>query len=458
MPQGEVSYFHSVRLETDRCKGCTNCIKRCPTEAIRVRDGKAKIIEERCIDCGECIRVCQNHAKVAVTDTLARLAEFDYNIALPAPSLFGQFRGDTSPARVLAALIELGFDDVFEVALAADAVTVAIREALKNDARPRPLIGSACPAVIRLLQVRFPGLLGRIVDVESPMEIAARLARQRASAATGISPERIGTFFISPCPAKMTAAKQPVGQERSAVSGVISIATIFPDILSKLAGAACVPALQRASGLGLGWGRAGGECQAIGAGSLLQVDGIHSVIDVLEEIEKGKLGEVDYLEAQACIGGCIGGPLVVENPFIARVRLRTLAAAVSGEISRDALDVGSAGYRDGSLRINYRIEPRPVLKLDDDVARAIEKMERLEETVKTLPGLDCGSCGSPSCRALAEDIVRGTAVETDCVFRLRDRVQELAEEVLLLARKVPPAMGTRAPRPKTGPAEDGGDQ
>lgn len=465
MPQGEVSYFHSVRLETDRCKGCTNCIKRCPTEAIRVRDGKAKIIEERCIDCGECIRVCQNHAKVAVTDTLARLAEFAYNIALPAPSLFGQFRGDTSPARVLSALIELGFDDVFEVALAADAVTVAIREALKKDARPRPLIGSACPAVIRLLQVRFPALLDRVVDVESPMEIAARLARQRASAATGISPERIGTFFISPCPAKMTAAKQPVGQERSAVSGVIAIAAIFPDVLARLGRADGVPTRQgapgprqRASGLGLGWGRAGGECQAIGQGSLLQVDGIHSVIDVLEEIEKGKLEEVDYLEAQACIGGCIGGPLVVENPFIARVRLRTLAAGVCSEMSRDAQVVGSGGYHDGSLRINYRIEPRPVLKLDDDVARAIEKMERLEETVKTLPGLDCGSCGSPNCRALAEDIVRGTAVETDCVFRLRDRVQELAEEVLLLARKVPPAMGVRASRSKSGMVEDGGDQ
>ncbi|MGE5560836.1 MAG: [Fe-Fe] hydrogenase large subunit C-terminal domain-containing protein [Chloroflexota bacterium] len=454
MPQGEPAYFHSVRLDTDRCKGCTNCIKRCPTEAIRVRGGKAMIIEERCIDCGECIRVCQNHAKLAVTDTLARLNEFDYSIALPAPSLFGQFKGDIHPARVLAALVELGFDSVFEVALAADAVTVAIREALQRDSRPRPLIASACPAVIRLMQVRFPGLLSRIVDVESPMEIAARVARARAAATTGLRPDRIGTFFISPCPAKMTAAKQPVGQERSAVSGVLSIASIFSDVLKKLTAGASDPSLQRASGPGLGWGRAGGECQAIGRGSLLQVDGIHSVIAVLEEVEKGKLQEVDYLEAQACVGGCIGGPLTVENPFIARVRLRTLAETLNGDTSDEARELGETGYRNGALRIRYEIEPRPVMKLDADVARAIAKMDRLEATLKRLPGLDCGSCGSPTCRSLAEDIVRETALETDCVFRLRNRVQELAEEVLALARKVPPAMGTGDD--KSGSTGEGG--
>ena len=48
------TYFHSVRLDEEKCMGCTNCIKRCPTQAIRVRSGKAHIISERCIDCGTC--------------------------------------------------------------------------------------------------------------------------------------------------------------------------------------------------------------------------------------------------------------------------------------------------------------------------------------------------------------------------------------------------------------------
>ena len=64
----EDKYYHSVRLEKEKCMGCTNCIKRCPTEAIRVHDGKATIMKSRCIDCGECIRACPHSAKRAVTD------------------------------------------------------------------------------------------------------------------------------------------------------------------------------------------------------------------------------------------------------------------------------------------------------------------------------------------------------------------------------------------------------
>jgi len=117
------TYFHSVTLDTDKCKGCTNCIKRCPVEAIRVRDGKAVIVEERCIDCGECIRECPNHAKIAITDSLAQLSEYKYNIALPAPSFFGQFKEQVNIEDVLYAFRGIGFDEVFEVALAATRAT-----------------------------------------------------------------------------------------------------------------------------------------------------------------------------------------------------------------------------------------------------------------------------------------------------------------------------------------------
>ena len=86
----EKKTFHSVRLEKEKCRACTNCLKRCPTEAIRVRGGRAHIIDERCIDCGECIRVCEYHAKIAVTDPLSSISRFRYKLALPAPSLYGQ--------------------------------------------------------------------------------------------------------------------------------------------------------------------------------------------------------------------------------------------------------------------------------------------------------------------------------------------------------------------------------
>ena len=99
------TYFHSVRLDEEKCMGCTNCIKRCPTQAIRVRSGKAHIISERCIDCGECIRVCPHHAKYSHRDSMNRIIEFKYRVALPAPSLYGQFNNLDDIGYVITCLL-----------------------------------------------------------------------------------------------------------------------------------------------------------------------------------------------------------------------------------------------------------------------------------------------------------------------------------------------------------------
>lgn len=432
-------YFHAVRLDADKCKGCTNCIKRCPTEAIRVREGKARIIEERCIDCGECIRVCPNHAKTAFTDDLARREEFDYNIALPAPSLFGQFRQLASPEQVVAALLAMGFDEVFEVPLAADYVTHAVRDYIAEHGAG-PWISSSCPAVVRLIQVRYPELIKYIIPVESPMEVAAFLARRQAVARLGLDESQIGVWFITPCAAKVTAIHQPEGLRRSSADGAFAIKDVYGELLKLLDADPDHKVDFQASGLGLGWGRAGGENVAVAVDNHLAVDGVHSLISLFDEMEMGKLKDIQFFECQACVGGCVGGALTVENPFVARVRLRKLAESLPTEMHTLQDDYSDLG--DPSL-FNFRgpVEPRPIMPLATDMVLAIKKMEQLERINEALPGLDCGACGSPHCRALAEDIVRGIASETDCVIKLRERVRDLAVEMLDLAEKLPPAMG-----------------
>ena len=166
-------FFHSVILDEEQCVGCTNCIKRCPTEAIRVRDGKAVITSERCIDCGECIRVCPHHAKKAHYDSLSVIQEFDYKIALPAPSLYGQFNHLDNIDIVLTGLKALGFDEVFEVSRAAELVSEATRKILRRGDLSKPIISSACPAVVRLIRVRFPDLCSHVLPLNAPMEAAA---------------------------------------------------------------------------------------------------------------------------------------------------------------------------------------------------------------------------------------------------------------------------------------------
>ena len=197
-------FFHSVTLDKDLCVGCTNCIKRCPTQAIRVRAGKAQIISERCIDCGECVRVCPHHAKKARHDGLEMLDKFKYTVALPAPALYGQFNRLDEIDYVLHGLKSLGFDDVFEVSRAAEIVSDATRQLLADGRLKKPVISSACPAVVRLIRVRFPDLCENVLPLRSPMEVAARLAREQAVKNTGLPPEAVGVFFISPCAAKVT--------------------------------------------------------------------------------------------------------------------------------------------------------------------------------------------------------------------------------------------------------------
>lgn len=474
MPEPEIiEYFHSVHLVEDKCKGCVNCIKRCPTEAIRVRDGKAHIIEARCIDCGECVRICPNQAKTVVADSLARLQDFSFNVALPAPAIYSQFREGTQPERVIATLKTIGFDHVVDVAFGADLVGGKIREAIEDPSSIRPLISSACPAVVRLIQVRFPNLVEHVLPIITPMRAAAKLAKLQVHEQFDVPNERIGIWFITPCPGKVSAINEPAGYEDAIITGAIPISEVYPLLREKLLRdpeeiERLTKDLRRGTGLGVGWARSGGENQSINGGRQIAVDGIHSVIQILEDVERGKLSDIDYIEAQACIGGCVGGVLTVENPFITRRRIRLLARdEAANELmqaqSNDALaqehpelvEGGAETDRilaelmanDDWFRHDIPLEPRPTLKLDEDMAKAMRKMDQMAHILDSLPGLDCGSCGAPNCQALAEDVVRGLATEMDCVFKLRERVRQLAGEMVELSEKVPPAMGHTTKKP-----------
>lgn len=413
-------FFHSVTLDSDRCMGCTNCIKRCPTEAIRVRDGKARIISERCIDCGECIRVCPHHAKKAKFDDLSMLNQFPYNIALPAPTLYGQFNHLDDIDIVLTGLKGLGFDDVFEVSRAAELISNATRILLNEKRLPKPVISSACPAVLRLIRVRFPDLCSHVLQLNSPMETAARLARQQAMEQTGLPREKIGVFFITPCPAKVTAVKMPISCQKSEVDGAFAISDIFTRLTAKMEQADFVEPLSHSGIIGVAWASSGGESTALLSDKYLAADGIENAIRVLEELEDEKIRDLDFVELNACSGGCVGGVLCVENAYVARARLQRL---------RCYLPV-SCNHLDGKIPTGMEWQTdllfAPVLKFSEDMNEALRMMADIDRLSAELPGLDCGSCGAPSCRALAEDIVRGQADKNQCIFVMREEIRNVA--------------------------------
>ena len=413
-----MSNVHSVQLDRDQCVGCTNCIKRCPTGAIRVRDEKARINQALCIDCGECVRNCEHHAKIPVYDSLDRMNDFKYKVALPAPSLYGQFNNLDDSNIVLTALRLMGFDMVFEVGSAAEIVSQMSRDYFEAHPEQYPLISTACPTIVKLIKIRFPSLIDHLLPIQPPVEIAATLARRKALKETGLPSEDIGIFFISPCPAKVSALYEPIGVEKTDVDVTLAIKDVYVKLLPFMEEAAKNPMdLARAGRIGVGWGVSGGEAAGLIQERYLAADGIENCIRVLNDLEDQKFSGLEFVELDACAGGCVGGVLTVENPYIAKAKMAALRKYLP--VAMTHVEIPDFGM--WTQEVTYE-EVNP---LGDNFKERIRKMAQVEAQVKKFPGIDCGSCGSPSCFALAEDIVRGEAKETDCIHVLMDYVHKI---------------------------------
>ncbi len=434
-------YYHSVQLNREKCQGCVSCVKLCPTEAIRVRNGKAEILADRCIDCGACASGCPYHAFSVKTDTLEGLSKFVYNIVLPAPSLYSQFPANVPLEDIWQGLHNLGFDEIFDVSLASEYVAKEIENYLKNYTGGRkPLISSTCPAVMRLIQVKFPELIKQVMPVLAPVEAAAIYVKREAAARRQLPTELIGVWFISPCPSKETNIRQSVDVQHTELTGSFSLSEIYGLLLKNMGGSHELN-VRTGSSYGLGWGTYGGELVSAGISNGLSIHGIDNVYDILEQISMNKMPQLDYVECNACQGGCIGGLLAAENKFVAESNLRQRIRQLRQQEPADRQETmartmvlqdfpASAAYR-------KKLVPRPMMQLDDDIMEAMKKFEQMEEVLCSLPGLDCGACGAPSCQGLAEDIVQGKAHEIDCIFKLRASVHKLSQGMLELAKQIP---------------------
>ncbi len=424
---------HSVRIDRRKCVGCTNCIKSCPTEAIRVQRGKAKILEDRCIDCGECLRACPHHAMVAVTTPVGELNLYPYNIVIPCVSLHSQFR-NASREDINGALYAMGFDFIYEEARAAEILAEALRVYLRSGDANFPVISCNCPVVPRLVTTLFPNLIDNLSPFVSATEIAARVAKNEFCEIMQVDRSSVGCYYIAPCSARMTNIRNPLGIEHSDVDGVYSLRDLYATIMEHInANETTQKDIPFPAGsYGMGTAVVGGLSSAVGTEHYLAVDGIYNVMQCLEEIDNERLRKLMLVEASACGGGCVGGPLLFENQFVAKNRNRRMAN------SQPRYDLEKDEHIDkyinsSIIRYDIPFKPRSVMKLSEDIGEAMRMMERMEDIVKRLPGLDCGSCGSPSCHTLAEDIVRGQAVEMDCIFKLRDKLRILAQEMADLA-------------------------
>lgn len=414
------NYQHSVSLDITKCKGCTACLKRCPTEAIRIREGHAQISADKCIDCGECIRVCAHKAKKATHDSLEDMADFKVTVALPAPALYGQFDNITSVDYVIDGLYSLGFDYVFEVACAAELVSAYTRLYLSREDIPRPVISSACPAITRMIGMNFPYLADHIMPILPPVEIAAHLAREKAlSEHPELGRDDVGVFFISPCPAKVSYVKNGFAGSKNNIDRVVSVRDVYFKLIDIMK-PEIYPTRGASSGmLGIGWASTGGESSAVFNERYLAADGIENCMHVLEQIDNGDFSSLEFIELNACNGGCVGGAMNVANPYIAQARLQSLKRYLPVSPNRpDDREVPEYCFTD------HTVESFSPCPLSEDRSKAMAMMNEIESITSHLPGIDCGSCGAPTCMAFAEDIVKNETNADECTIIMRELFHE----------------------------------
>jgi iron only hydrogenase large subunit-like protein len=433
-------YFHSIQIDQEKCNGRMKCLRVCPTQAIRVRNGKSTILEDKCIDCGECITACPSGAIIPLTDPFGELTRFRHTVALPSPALYAQFGREILPERILSGIKKLGFDDAFDLAFTCGEVSFAIQEYLREYKGPKPLISNVCPTIVRLIQVKYPALIDHVIPIDTPRELAAREIKKKKSKQLKLKEKEIGIFYLTPCPVKMISIKQPAEKGKSSIDGAISISDIYGPLLSAMEGTekrSYRKALQSICILGIGWAMVGGICRTLRLKNSLAVSGLGEVLKVFDDIERGKLGDIDFVEAYSCTQGCVGGSLTVENVYISYNKILKLIETLEFEQIKACPDIREVRklYSQNYFLIDGRLEPRPLKPLDKDIAKAIKKRKEKEDIYESLPKIDCGACGAPTCLTFAEDVVKGEAEFSDCVFNLPQKFTELSEEFSDLLKK-----------------------
>ncbi len=366
--------FLTVREEC--CRQSLRCVHACPTGAIRVRNDRPRILNHLCVDCTACAAACPAQVfGMACPDEMPRMTE---GLVLLLPAAFVvQFEPAIAPATILQALNGLGFTQVRLVSEWEAALRAAVVQYAAQHPVIRPILSPVCPAVVNLVRLRFPSLLGHLAPFLSPLEAA----RENLTAPHVV--------FVPACPAHAGLLRDPSVMSR--------IDLISPTALTE----AIRPALRRDRG-------ESATSRAPSPDDVLEVWGIRRVAEFLDRTENGLMQDCDVVELYACEQGCFGAPVWRADPFAARRRFERMPSEIFAASQRP---------RAAAVRRIADILPRGGIRLDPDMRQAMQKLAEIDAVGKTLPGRDCGVCGAPSCAALAEDIVMGNAALADCPFR-----------------------------------------
>ena len=426
---------NGIKILNTACQGCVNCIKCCPTEAIRVIDGTVSILDDLCIDCGECLRSCSKRALAMDDDNWELIRTLGSGVAVTDPTFYSQFGSYWAPSDVEVAmhhwntqLLVREVEDAYDVCAMA-----AAREIERRGREQLPLISTYCPSVMRLIQLQFPELLGRVLLVENPLEVAVAIWRKKTGKTDPVT-------LFSPCPARLTMVRNPIGRLQSEIQHVVSLRSVVRTLLAAGAKVSDPTAPAYTNIRGGMWAMRDGESSHIRAFSekkivTIAVSGLRNTMDILRELEFDRLRGVDFVECRVCDTGCIGGVATAESRFLARLHTETIHP--NWEISEEKRQDLNALYETNIWGMSEPILSKQRIPLSNDLSEAMARLKNMKDIYATLPHIDCGACGRPSCQAMAEDTVRGQGDVSDCIFKLRESITSLANRIISLSSAQP---------------------
>ncbi len=417
-----------VRFDQELCAGYGSCLRVCPTKAIRVKDKKAVRIVEQCIGCGECIRTCREGAVSAATAGPKVLEKDHVAIALVSPVLYAQFPG-VMPKDVLLGLRHMGFQHTIDMSYFLEMFQFATEEFItrnrKSRTAPWPLISPVCPVVVRLIAFQFPSLLANVLPVLRPVALMAREVKSRLIPEYSEKGKDVVLYYINPCPTKKDPACLPSRNQPIPSEMAVGINDIYPELVKhvdQIKAADGIPFYQTrfeyetcATGNASMWAMSGGEIADMDIDKSLAVSGMQETIYYLEKIEMGLFQDIEYIEFRTCREGCLGGVLTAIDKYLAK-------GAVQKMVKRFGL--GRRLHRENILRMYekgaFQSEKKPS-KLTrlfgaHKEALSIDAVRKIEKVMDLIKGKDCAACGAPDCRTFAEDVVRGSAALTECLF------------------------------------------
>lgn len=382
-----------ITYTLDKCSKCMKCVQVCPTNAIKMVDGRAYISKEKCINCARCIQVCNYQGMTAKGSTIVDINSYEYTVVLVPSAMICHFNNIDQVSGLYHALEKLGFDEVINLS----EVEAKLYNKACADNSSEVRISAFCPLVNNLIKLQFPILNDKLLPFDYPSEVMAKIIRRK------YENKNVGIFNLCECAAKLALAKYPYQNMEYEVDHALSIVDIFPLIKDDLDYREKKDIQLDIRGLELT-----NSYTIEHSEKVFTLEGFHGVTNVLEMAEFGLLEDYKLLRLYPCHGGCLAGFLMWGNGYLAKNNIYKLTNS-----SLDNLDLSD------DILINKRIS-----QLDKDKRTIREKLayfDKVNKQLERLPGYDCTACGLATCRLMAEEIVNGKRKLSDCkILERRD--------------------------------------